>query len=129
MTDKMWLVLLTWAFAGVATLSMAAYVPQVVASFRSPSARRGTVLFTWWVWSFGAVIEVLYMAFVAKDWLLVATALVHLVACTLVATAGTLERLRWSPGPTVPVGSSDSLTGVEVPAVSGLAPSHEDVAF
>ncbi len=86
---------LTVAFMTVTTLSLSAYIPQVWASLRDKKAREGTVVSTWWIWTVGALIEALYMAVViGKLLLLVGIALVHLVACGIVAVAGTIEKFK-----------------------------------
>lgn len=92
-----WTNLLTTLFVGTVAMSLSAYIPQVWGTLRSAVARRGTVLLTWWIWTVGAVIESMYMFFIAHDVLLVGIALVHLIACGIVAVAATLERLHLYP--------------------------------
>lgn len=87
--------ILTVAFMAVTTLSLSAYLPQVWASLRDKKAREGTVVSTWWIWTVGALIEALYMAVVIESLLLVGIALFHLVACSVVAGAGTMEKWKY----------------------------------
>jgi hypothetical protein len=104
-------VLLASAYLITNALGLMAYAPQIWAVCRDPLARRQVVAFTWWIWTWGGITELLYAVWVAHQWAWGAMALVHALACGAVAMLGSWEKWRAFAGrfPTAVVDEPDEV--------------------
>lgn len=87
--NHLFMLLLLIAYLSANGLCLLAYWPQLRAVILDPVARRKIVPFTWWVWTFGGATECLYAFFGADQLIWAGIALIHMLACAIIATLGT----------------------------------------
>ena len=92
--------MLSFLFALVPVVSIAAYVPQLWRLAQNPSSARALSLVTWLTWSATGVVSLLYGAFVVADALL--TAVFAANAAGQLAVTGFAVWSRLVPAPADP---------------------------